>query len=206
MLRLAIRNVTARFGRIVLTALAIIVSTAFLSGTFMFRDTLEGTFNAIFAKSYEKVDAYVQSANTVETAFGFEVRDKVPVDAVQVAAHVRGVADAQALIQGDAVVIGKNAKPIGRTSRATSGGTINTGDLSVWKIVAGRSPTGPNEVVLDGGSDRHGLARTQWPGKTGARQCCASGSGAHPAAGAGGARLNLRDLTRRARLQPHCPT
>ncbi len=149
MLRLAIRNVTARFGRIVLTALAIIVSTAFLSGTFMFRDTLEGTFNAIFAKSYEKVDAYVQSANTVETAFGFEVRDKVPFDAVQVAAHVRGVADAQALIQGDAVVIGKNAKPIGRTSRATSGGTINTGDLSVWKIVAGRSPTGPNEVVLD---------------------------------------------------------
>ena len=149
MLRLTIRNVTARFGRITLTALAIIVSTAFLSGTFMFRDTLEGTFNALFAKSYEKVDAYVQSANTVETAFGFEIRDKVPFDTVKTAAAVPGVADAQALVQGDAVVIGKNSKPIGRTSRATSGGTINTGDLSVWTVISGRYPRGAHEVVLD---------------------------------------------------------
>ena len=149
MLRIAFKNVTARFGRIVLTALAIIVSTAFLSGTFMFRDTLEGTFDAIFAKSFEKVDAYVQSGNTVETAFGFEVRDKVPFDAVAVAAAVQGVSDAQALVQGDAVVIGKNGKPIERTTRSTSGGTLNSGDLSVWKLTSGRSPTGGKEVVLD---------------------------------------------------------
>ena len=149
MLRLAIRNVTARFGRILLTALAIIVSTAFLSGTFMFRDTLEGTFNALFAKSYEKVDAYVQAANTVETAFGFEIRDKVTFDAVAIAASVPGVADAQALVQGDAVVIGKDSKPVARISRATSGGTLNSGDLSLWTVTKGREPRGPNEVVLD---------------------------------------------------------
>ena len=149
MFRLAVRNVTARFGRIVLTALAIIVSTAFLSGTFMFRDTLEGTFDALFAESYEKVDAYVQSANSSETAFGFEVRDKVAFDAVEAVARVGGVADAQALVQGDAVVIAKDGDPIQRTSRATSGGTINTGDLSVWKLVAGRIPNGATEVALD---------------------------------------------------------
>ena len=149
MLRLALRNVTARFGRILLTALAIIVSTAFLSGTFMFRDTLEGTFNALFAKSYEKVDAYVQAANTVETAFGFEIRDKVTFDAVAIAASVPGVADAQALVQGDAVVIGKDSKPVARISRATSGGTLNSGDLSLWTVTKGRAPRGPNEVVLD---------------------------------------------------------
>ena len=149
MFRLAVRNVTARFGRIVLTALAIIVSTAFLSGTFMFRDTLEGTFDALFAESYEKVDAYVQSANSSETAFGFEVRDKVAFDAVGAVARVDGVADAQALVQGDAVVIAKDGDPIQRTSRATSGGTINTGDLSVWKLIAGRTPSGGAEVALD---------------------------------------------------------
>ncbi len=149
MFRLALRNVTARFGRIVLTALAIIISTAFLSGTFIFRDTLEGSFNALFAKSYEKVDAYVQSANSVETAFGFERRDRVDYSALAIAAAVPGVSDAQALVDDDAVVIAKNGKPIERTSRATSGGTLNSGDLSVWKVVRGRAPTADNEVVLD---------------------------------------------------------
>ena len=59
MFQIAVRNVTARFGRILLTALAIIVSTAFLSGTFIFRDTLQASLDAIFAKSFEKVDVYV---------------------------------------------------------------------------------------------------------------------------------------------------
>jgi putative ABC transport system permease protein len=149
MFRITIRNVTARFGRIFLTALAIIVSTAFLSGTFIFRDTLEASFDALFAKSYEKVDVYVQSANSVETRFGFERRDKVTIDTVAVVAAVPGVKDAQALVQDDAVVIDKFGKPIERTSRSTSGGTINSGDLSVWKIVSGRRPTADNEVVLD---------------------------------------------------------
>ena len=149
MFRLALRNVTARFGRIMLTALAIIVSTAFLSGTFIFRDTLESSFDALFAKSYEKVDVYVQSANSVETAFGFERRDSVEYDAVAIAAGVPGVRDAQASVNGDAVVIAKNGKPIQRTSRSTSGGTINSGDLSVWKITSGRAPAGGGEVVLD---------------------------------------------------------
>ncbi|MCU1393371.1 MAG: hypothetical protein JWM34_1799 [Ilumatobacteraceae bacterium] len=149
MFRLALRNVTARFGRIMLTALAIIVSTAFLSGTFIFRDTLEASFDALFAKSYEKVDVYVQSANSVESAFGFERRDSESIDAVAIAAAVPGVRDAQASISGDAVVIAKNGKPIERTSRSTSGGTINDGELSLWRIVDGRRPTADDEVVLD---------------------------------------------------------
>ena len=149
MFRIAVRNVTARFGRIFLTALAIIVSTAFLSGTFIFRDTLEASFDALFAKSYEKVDVYVQSASSVETPLGFERRGKVTFDTVATVGAVPGVRDAQALVQDDAVVIGKNGRPIERTSRSTSGGTINSGELSVWKIIDGRRPEADDEVVLD---------------------------------------------------------
>ncbi len=149
MLLIALRSIKARFGRIVLTALAIIVSTAFLSGTFIFRDTLERSFDALFAKSYEKVDVYVQSANSVESAFGFERRDEVLYEAVAIAEAVPGVIDAQALVNDDAVVISKGGDPIQRTSRATSGGTINSGDLSVWRIVTGRAPQNDTEVALD---------------------------------------------------------
>ena len=149
MIRLALRSVLARWGRVVLTALAIVASTAFLSGTFIFRDTVQRTFNALFADVFERVDAYVQSSNTVEGFLGFERRDRLPVDVVDKVRSVEGVADAQAFVQGDAVVIDKKGKPIERPTAPTFGATVNEGLLSVWRIAAGRLPRGPTEGALD---------------------------------------------------------
>ena len=95
MIHLALRSVRARWGRVVLTALAIVASTAFLSGTFIFRDTVQRTFNALFADVFERVDGYVQSSNSVEGFLGFERRDRLPVDVVDQVRAVDGVADAQ---------------------------------------------------------------------------------------------------------------
>ncbi|HEX3090291.1 MAG TPA: FtsX-like permease family protein, partial [Ilumatobacteraceae bacterium] len=124
-------------------------STAFLSGTFIFRDTVQRTFNALFADVFERVDGYVQSSNSVDTLFGFERRDRLPVDVIAQVQAVDGVADAQAFVQDDAVVIDKQGKPIERPTAPTFGATINTGSLSVWRIAQGRAPNGPSEVVLD---------------------------------------------------------
>lgn len=139
----------ARWGRIVLTALAIVASTAFLSGTFIFRDTVERTFDALYADLYEHVDVYVQSSNTVELAFGFETRDRLPAGIVETVAAVDGVADAQAFVQDDVVVIGRDGEPLERPTGPTEGGTINDGELSIWKLVDGRRPTNGGEVALE---------------------------------------------------------
>ncbi len=139
----------ARWGRVVLTALAIVASTAFLSGTFIFRDTVQRTFNALFADVFERVDGYVQSSNSVEGFLGFERRDRLPVEVVDEVRAVPGVADAQAFVQGDAVVIDKQGKPLERPTAPTFGATVNTGPLSVWRIAQGRLPNGSSEVVLD---------------------------------------------------------
>lgn len=149
MIRLALRSVLARWGRIVLTALAIVASTAFLSGTFVFRDTVERTFDALYADLYEHVDVYVQASNTVELAFGFETRDRLAVDVVARVAAVSGVADAQAFVQDDVVVIDRHGKPLERPTGPTEGGTINDGELSVWKVVDGRRPVNGSEVALE---------------------------------------------------------
>ncbi len=149
MFRLAIRSVTARWGRLVLTSLAIVASTAFLSGTFIFRDTIERTFNGLFASVYERVDGYVQSANSVENLFGLESRDRLPAALVDEVRAVPGVGDAQASVQGDAVVIAKDGSPIERPTAPTFGATVNDGELSVWKVKEGRRPVGPGEVALD---------------------------------------------------------
>ena len=149
MIRLALRNVRARWGRVVLTALAIVASTAFLSGTFIFRDTVQRTFNALFADVFERVDAFVQSSNSVEGFLGFERRDRLPVEVVDQVRAVDGVADAQAFVQGDAVVIDKQGKPIERPTAPTFGATVNEGSLSVWRIASGRLPGNSSEVALD---------------------------------------------------------
>ena len=148
-LRIALKNVIARFGRILLTALAIIASTAFLSGTFIFRDTIERSFGALFANVYDDVDTYVQSSNTIEIAFGFEERDKLPIASLDTIRAVPGVVDAQAFVQGDAVVIDKRGKPIAKRTTPTYGSTLNSGALSVWKIISGVAPDGDDQVVLD---------------------------------------------------------
>ncbi len=149
MLRIALKNVLARFGRILLTALAIVASTAFLSGTFIFRDTIGRTFDALFADAFERVDVYVQASNTVETRLGFERRDRLPIDALDAVRAVPGVADAQAFVQGDAVVIAANGRPIERPTAPTFGATINSGALSVWQVAEGVAPSNGDEVALD---------------------------------------------------------
>jgi len=149
MFRLALRSIAARWGRLVLTSLAIVASTAFLSGTFVFKDTISRTFDALFANVYDRVDAYVQSSNSVENLFGLENRDRLPADIVAEVKAIPGVADAQASVTGDAVVIGKNGEPIERPTAPTNGATVNEGALSVWKVQAGRLPVGGDEMALD---------------------------------------------------------
>ena len=156
MFRLALRSVAARWGRLVLTSLAIVASTAFLAGTFVFRDTIERTFNALFANTYSRVDAYVQSSNSVENLFGLERRDRLPESLVAKVRAVPGVADAQATVQDDAVVIGKDGKPIQRPTAPTFGATINEGTLSLWKVRQGRLPRGDTEMALDSLTARDG--------------------------------------------------
>ncbi|MEQ1702207.1 MAG: ABC transporter permease, partial [Ilumatobacteraceae bacterium] len=139
----------ARWPRLALTALAIVASTSFLSGTFVFRDTIERTFDALFADVYSRVDGYVQSSNSVENLFGLESRDRLPVSVLEQVRAVPGVADAQASIQGDAVVTAKDGEPIERPTAPTFGAALNTGDLSVWRLAEGRLPGGGSDVVLD---------------------------------------------------------
>ncbi len=149
MFRLAMRSVAARWPRLILTALAIVASTSFLSGTFVFRDTIERTFDALFADVYSRVDGYVQSSNSVENLFGLERRDRLPSDVLEQVRAVPGVSEAQAEIQDDAVVIGKDGEPIERPTAPTFGAAITAGDLSVWRVKTGRLPSGGSEVVLD---------------------------------------------------------
>ncbi|MFZ9629638.1 MAG: ABC transporter permease, partial [Ilumatobacteraceae bacterium] len=87
-----------------LTALAVIAGTAFLSGVFVFTDTIKGSFDRLFADAYANTSAYVRSANVIEGDFGQETRDRISVDLVDEVRAVPGVAEAYGTVIGTAVV------------------------------------------------------------------------------------------------------
>ena len=151
MFRLAVKMTLARKGRLVLTSLAVILGTAFLSGTFVFRDTINQTFDRLFADVFRDVNAYVRSTTFLELDFGGEQRAATPVSVLETVRGVAGVTSATGDIQAFARVIGKDGEPLGSEGNGppTFGGIASSDSAGLWSITEGRLPVGPNEVVLD---------------------------------------------------------
>ena len=151
MLRIALKGVLARKARLVLTALAVVLGTAFLTGTTVFTDTIRSTFDGLFTNVFANVDAYVRSSNVIEQDFGPEERGKIPGSLLEPVLAVRGVKAAELSVQGYALIFGKDGKPLGRDGNGppTFGGTMGSEAIGFWHVEVGRAPSGPSEVALD---------------------------------------------------------
>ncbi|NDF87918.1 MAG: hypothetical protein EB108_02785 [Actinobacteria bacterium] len=129
MFRLSLKMTVARKGRLLLTSLAIILGTSFLSGTTIFSDTINSTFDRLFTDVFRDVDAYVRSTDSVDTGFG-EVRASSPVAVLDKILNVKGVAAAVGDMQSYARVIAKDGKSfIISSDRAISTGTVEAGKI-----------------------------------------------------------------------------
>lgn len=150
MFRLALKMSFARKSRLALTSLAIILGTSFLSGTTIFTDTINTTFDQLFTDVFRGVDAYVRSSSSIETKFGESRRGPTPISALETILKVRGVSAAVGDMQGFARVIGKDGKPLGKDmGPPTFGGIASASVAGLWKVESGRLPVGPMEVMLD---------------------------------------------------------
>ena len=146
MFLLAVKMTLARTGRLVLTSLAVILGTAFLSGTFVFRDTINQTFDRLFADVFRDVNAYVRSTTFLELDFGGEQRAATPVSVLETVRSVAGVTSATGDIQAFARVIGKDGEPLGSEGNGppTFGGIASSDSAGLWSITEGRLPVGAN--------------------------------------------------------------
>ena len=66
MKRVALRGLLARKLRSTLTAIAIVLGVAMVSGTLVLTDTIDKAFDSIFSSSYEQTDAVVSGKKLVE--------------------------------------------------------------------------------------------------------------------------------------------
>jgi putative ABC transport system permease protein len=156
MLRIALKNVLARKGRLFLSALGVIASCAFLSGVFVFSDTIQGTFDRLFVNAYRNTDAVVRSSNSLEAGFGVTVRDRVPSSLIDEIEALPGVVAADPDVGSTATMSKLDGTEIGVAGPPKFGGVYDGGPTSAWALAEGRAAESGSEVVIDRGSAKNG--------------------------------------------------
>jgi putative ABC transport system permease protein len=158
MFRLALRTVFAKKRRFVSTALSIMLGIAFLAGTLVFTDTMNRTFDNLFADIYADTDTVVRAASSVEDDMGFTIRGRIPEDTVDTVRQVEGVATVSGYVEGFAQLIAADGDVIGNPAQGppTFGGNYTSGALGPWVLTAGSREPGPGELVVDLGSAQQG--------------------------------------------------
>jgi putative ABC transport system permease protein len=89
MIRVALRGIAGRKLRTVLTATAIVLGVAMMSGAYVLTDTIDKAFNAIFVESYAGTDAVI-TGKGAEISFEGEQSQPPPIPE-NVLEQVRGV-------------------------------------------------------------------------------------------------------------------
>ncbi|KQV23960.1 MULTISPECIES: ABC transporter permease [unclassified Kitasatospora] len=155
MFRTALRNVLAHKGRLLMTALAVMLGTAFVAGTMVFSDTLGQAMKNSYSKSYSDISVLVtdNSAGSGATArdrsdaTGAELT-KATVDKI---AALPGTAKAQGVVGGFTGVADRKGVLIGQAWQAR-GANFNpdaTGQDSRYPMAQGRGPQKSGEIALD---------------------------------------------------------
>ncbi|MFE4461301.1 ABC transporter permease [Nocardia tengchongensis] len=152
MRKVALRNLAAHKVRLVLTVLSVVLGTAFISGSFIFTDTLQSTFDGIFAGQAKGVDVRVQPKG--QQSLG------VPDDVVTKISHMDGVKTVAPSVNGPVVLL-KDGHAVQTGGAPTFGQSYLPPEKSVAepeKYVDGTPPAKPGEIAINnGGADRAGL-------------------------------------------------
>jgi putative ABC transport system permease protein len=159
MFALALRNLWSYKRRLLTSAFSVVLGIAFLSGSFVFTDTLKGLFNDLFTSSVKGIDAVVRpklgfadgsGGDRTEDSGPYRLGNLVPVSLLDKVSKVEGVAAAEGGAQGYAQVLNKKGKLVGGSGPPTFGfAWINDPELASYKLFKGRAPKADNEVVLD---------------------------------------------------------
>lgn len=155
MATVSLRNLAAHKVRLLLTTISVVLGTAFVAGSLVFTDTLQHSFNRIFASVDKGIDTRVQPRKSYDPG--------VPVSLVGEVRALPGVRVAQPVVSAPVVVVGPDGKKL-RTGGAPSvGGMWVPAGESVRppnSFVSGRAPTTPGEVVLNNGAASKGHIHT----------------------------------------------
>jgi putative ABC transport system permease protein len=157
----ALKGLLGRKLRAALTAVAIILGVAMVSGTFVLTDTIKAAFNTVFTQVYKSTDAVI----TGKSAIGGNQNNNVVLPSLpeSLLARVRrlpGVLEAEGGVSDTAHLISHSGKVIsvgGAPNLAFSVNPHGNQRFNPLSLTAGRWPAASDEVAIDAktASDQH---------------------------------------------------
>ncbi|MET7295910.1 FtsX-like permease family protein [Streptomyces griseoloalbus] len=157
----SMRNFFAHKGRMALSAVAVLLSVAFVCGTLVFTDTMNTTFDKLFAATSSNVTVSAKGAS--DSGETTSDNGKPPVLPASVLGEVRGadgVRSAEGTVFSTSVtVVDGDKDKLSPTSGApTIVGSWNSNEARTMKITTGAAPKGAEQVMVDADTaDKHGL-------------------------------------------------
>jgi putative ABC transport system permease protein len=154
-LRITFKSLLARKLRLLLTALAVVLGVAFVSGTLVLGDTLNATFDKLFTTAYSGTDVGVRGksafqVNVTDGGDPAQARPPVPVSVLDEVRGVDGVKEAEGDSAGFAQIVRPDGEVVETSGAPTLGGAwLGDTPLNPYRIVDGEPPAGAGEVALD---------------------------------------------------------
>lgn len=152
-----IRGLAARRVRLALTACAVVLGVAFVTGTYVVTDTVQASFARAFSESADGVDLVVRSP-AQPGASPRSSRQRIPESLLATVRGVDGVAAASGLVTGTALFVGRDGRALQASGLPTIGFSWDEGGVTPLRLVDGRAPRGDREVAMDAATAaRHGF-------------------------------------------------
>ncbi|MGW0394331.1 ABC transporter permease [Streptomyces sp. NPDC003042] len=160
-MKTARRNFVAHKGRMALSAIAVLLSVAFVCGTLVFTDTMNTTFDKLFALTNSNVTVSPKAAGGGDENPDTGKPEMLTGSVVAQVQKAEGVKSAEGgvLSMSVTVVNAKNENVGSTTGAPTIAGNWSDNELKSMKITSGHPPRGPTEVMVDGDTaKKHHLA------------------------------------------------
>ncbi|MEU0131020.1 FtsX-like permease family protein [Streptomyces sp. NPDC006289] len=145
------RNFLAHKGRMALSAVAVLLSVAFVCGTLVFTDTMNTTFDKLFAATSADVTVSPRAAAGADDIPENGRPETLPASVVAEVAGADGVKRAEGAVTSMAVTLvdGHDRNLGSDTGAPTIAGNWTENDLRSMEITSGHAPRGPTEAMID---------------------------------------------------------
>jgi len=157
-LRVTLRSLWEHKRRLVSTVAAIVLGVAFMSGTFVFADTIDRVFDDLFADVNDRIDVRVQGVE-VFGGGGFAgpaVRELLDEGVVAAVREVDGVVAAEPFVQvvgfgSQNRVLGPDGEPLGAAAGPPTllESWVADDRLTPYRVAEGRGPEADDELALN---------------------------------------------------------
>jgi putative ABC transport system permease protein len=153
-IRVALRGLAGRKLRAVLTAVAIVLGVAMVSGTYILTDTIEQGFDTIFDRSYEGSDVVISGKVAFSVAEEEEDAPSFPDSVLEEVRGVEGVAAAAGAIEDEADLVkdGEAIETAGGAPSLALGIDPSVERFNPLSLTSGDWPSSGDEIAIDAGT------------------------------------------------------